>query len=220
MTNVNAGTLSVLLATGAGTFATAVTYPTDPRPRGMDAADLDGDGVPDVVCATGYPDGDSLLTVYRGLGNGSLQILDHLRLPYRAADCVIADMNGDGRRDIVTTGPLAGMITVLLNQGTVSVTDVGRPGLALDLTIQPMPARSAMTLRFRAPSGVGASLEIFDLAGRRVATLGNFAGGTELRSATWEGRRSTGERAQPGVYFARLTSGSHVIAKPVVLLTP
>jgi len=217
ISNVNAATVSVLLGNGDGTFAPPVAYPTDPRPRGMDAGDLDGDGIPEVVIATGYPDGDSVLTVYRGVGDGTLDARDQFELPYRAADCVIADMNGDGRRDVVATGPQAGVVTVLRNPaGTVGVSPPGASPRPLDLEIHPNPVRGSATLRFRSHPGVAATLEIFDLTGRRVARLGSFHGGEQ--QIAWGGVRLDGTPAQSGIYLVRLSAGRATLTRRMVLL--
>lgn len=219
VSNVNAATVSVLLGNGDGTFASPVAYATDPRPRGMDAGDLHADGAPDLVVATGYPDGDSVLTAYRGLGDGTLELLAHLELPYRAADCVLADMNGDGRRDIVATGPLSGVVSVLLNPGgTVDVPPRRPTSPALELSVHPNPARGAVTFGFRSRAGTGATIEILDPLGRRVEGFGPFAGGGPWRSVTWNGERTGGGRAAPGVYLARLRSADGTVVRRFVLL--
>jgi len=219
VSNVNAATVSVLLGNGDGTFASPVAYPTDPRPRGMDAGDLDGDGVPEVVIATGYPDGDSVLTIYRGRADGTLEIFAHFDLPYRAADCVVADLNGDGHRDIVVAGPQAGVVSVLLNPGgTLGVPDAPAVATHSQLRVAPNPARSSVTFRFLSPAGAGATLEILDLAGRRVARLGTFSDGPDWRSATWRSELGSGERAAPGLYLVRLSSGDDVVTRRVMLL--
>lgn len=219
VSNVNAATVSVLLGNGDGTFAGPVAYATDPRPRGMDAGDLNGDQVPEVVIATGYPDGDSVLTVYRGVGDGTLAILAHIELPYRAADCVIADMNGDGHRDIVTTGPFAGVVTVLLNPGPL--VDVPEPEIGtrgLELEIRPNPARGPVTLQFRSPAGAEATLEIFDLAGRRLSRTDSFPADPEARRVTWHGAAMPGGPREAGLYLARLTAGDRSLTKRFVLI--
>lgn len=214
VTNVNAATLSVLLGNGDGTFAPAVAYPTAPRPRGMDAGDIDGDGHADVVIATGYPDGDSLLTVYRGVGDGSLEFLEHIELPYRAADCVIADMNADGWRDIVATGPQAGLVSVLLNpSGTVGVPGSPTSAGGLELAIHPNPAREQVTFRVEFSGSAAAVVEIFDVAGRQVERFGPFEAGARNR-VVW--RRERG--APPGLYLVRLRAGGLALTRRVVLL--
>ena len=169
-----------------------------------------------MVIATGYPDGDSVLTVYRGVGNGTLDARAQFDLPYRAADCAIADMNGDGRRDVVATGPQAGVVSVLLNPaGTVGVAPPGtaRP---LALEIHPNPARASATLRFRTDPGVAATLEIFDLTGRRVARLGPFHGGEH--QIAWRGERQDGTAAESGIYLVRLSAGRASLTRRMVLL--
>jgi hypothetical protein len=218
VSNVNAAQVSVLLGNGDGTFDPPVSYATDPRPRGMDAGDLDGDTVPELVIATGYPDGDSVLTVYRGVGDGTLALLDRIELPYRAADCVIADMNGDGRRDIVTTGPWAGVVTVLLNPGpSVGVAPPRPVAHSLELAVHPNPAHGAITFRLRSPAAAS-TLEIFDLAGRRLATFGPFAAGSEDRHVSWNGRFANGVSAGPGLYLARSVAGGEVVHRRFVVL--
>ena len=212
VSNVNAPAISVLLGNGDGTFAAPVAYPTDPRPRGMDSGDLDGDGVPDVVVATGYPDGDSVLTVFRGAGDGTLVLDAHVRLPYRAADCVIADMDGDGRRDVVATGPQAGVVTVLRNVGTVSVPV--EPARSLALEVRPNPARAATTFTVSLPPATRGTLEVFDTAGRRVAAIPLTTGGT----FTWRGTGAHGQPLSAGVYLARLAAGGAAVTKRFVLL--
>jgi len=218
VSNVNAAQISVLLGKGDGTFDPPIAYPTDPRPRGMDSGDLDGDGVPEVVIATGYPDADSLLSVYRGVGDGTLTMRDRMELPYRAADCVIADMNGDGHRDIVATGPFAGVVSVLLNPGpNVDAPQPHPHGRRLALEVHPNPARGAVTLRLRSPAGEPAVLEIFDPLGRRVVRFGPLVMDSESQALAWD-PEATGVRAGPGLYLARWGAGREFVDKRFVLL--
>ena len=60
-------------------------------------------------------------------------------------------------------------------------------------------------------------LEVFDVQGRAVRTLidQDAAAGTFV--ASWDGRTDSGTRATGGVYFARLTAGSQVTSRRIVL---
>jgi hypothetical protein len=73
--------------------------------------------------------------------------------------------------------------------------------------IHPNPARTH-TLTFGLPVGNDVELAVFDLAGRRLATLvrGNFEAGTH--TASWDGRDASGRTLGAGVYFYRLKVGA------------
>jgi hypothetical protein len=71
---------------------------------------------------------------------------------------------------------------------------------------RPNPTSSAATFAFDLPRAANARLEIFDLAGRRVALLADGernAGHYELR---WDGSDAGGARAQAGLYFVRFAT--------------
>jgi len=83
----------------------------------------------------------------------------------------------------------------------------------------PNPFRERTVLAFDLPATGPASLEIFDVAGRRVAVLlagERVAAGTHR--AAWSGRDGRGERVAPGVYFAKLTAADGTRTEKVVRL--
>jgi hypothetical protein len=71
----------------------------------------------------------------------------------------------------------------------------------------PNPSRGAV--RFARPYPTSATLDVYDVAGRRLAGLAAraVAGGTEWR---WDGRDASGVPAGPGVVFARVRGTSDV----------
>lgn len=83
---------------------------------------------------------------------------------------------------------------------------------------QPSPFSSRATIRFRCARAGRASLELFDVAGRRIRTL--FSGSVEPgeRELVWDGRDDQGRRQSPGAYWARLRSGKFVSSRRLVLL--
>jgi glucose/arabinose dehydrogenase len=72
----------------------------------------------------------------------------------------------------------------------------------------PSPANGIVHLAYELPSSGAATLEVFDVTGRRVRALFRDTWApAERRIASWDGRTDEGADVAPGVYFARLTSG-------------
>ncbi|MFT3904841.1 MAG: VCBS repeat-containing protein [Steroidobacteraceae bacterium] len=96
------GTLHVHLHDGDATagFATAVDYSAGDEPLYLASADLNGDGLPDVVSAS-YVDGD--IKVFLNQSSAPGTFATPVSLPSSgASQVVIADLNGDGLPDIVS----------------------------------------------------------------------------------------------------------------------
>ena len=87
-------------------------------------------------------------------------------------------------------------------------------GLRLAAIAQPGPAP---VLDWSAPMERRATLDLYDLRGRRVRRLVDGPG-TLRGHATWDGLDDRGNRAPAGLYFARLVSGGERATARVVLL--
>jgi len=83
-----------------------------------------------------------------------------------------------------------------LKQGLASVPS--RPIVA------PSPARGGATVTFSLAADGPAELAIYDLLGRRIATLVSGVVPAGRHDVRWDGRARSGAAAWPGVYFARL----------------
>ena len=97
----------------------------------------------------------------------------------------------------------------------MGVPEIAATNLALSL---PNPFSGATTIRFSAPQGSWATVEVYDVAGRRVATLFDGVvrdGSDEVR---WDARGGGGEGVASGIYFIRMEAGGEVVTRKSVLL--
>lgn len=104
-----------------GTFATPVRSPTGLVPVAMALGDLDGDGLPDVAVADAGagPSGYGVDVQYRIPGSPGAYTAP-LVLPTGTlvpADVAIADLDGDGRNDVVVAASGAAAVQVFFQTG-------------------------------------------------------------------------------------------------------
>jgi hypothetical protein len=77
----------------------------------------------------------------------------------------------------------------------------------------PNPSAAWVDFRFAARGESEVTLEMFDVAGRRLETLAREGRGDAIiRTAVWDARQ-----APSGVYFARLRSGTDELVRKVVV---
>lgn len=89
-------------------------------------------------------------------------------------------------------------------------------GLALS-AVSPNPFRGSARLDFSLPARGYADVGVYDVTGRRVATL--FRGESEagVRSLVWDGRLADGRPAAAGVYHAALEASGRRVMRRMVL---
>lgn len=117
--------LTVLLGDGQGQFSPAPHSPfavqSRPHTHGVASADFNGDGNLDLVTESW---GNNQVIVLLGDGKGDFKTPGSLfsvgRMPYQMVRA--ADLNKDGKADIVTTNFEGGNVTILLGDGKGSFT--------------------------------------------------------------------------------------------------
>jgi subtilisin family serine protease len=116
---------------------------------------------------------------------------------------------------ILTTTDLCGSDTTIPFDVFVGVpTGVDLPGAAFALRPNvPNPFNPATVLEFELEQEGWATLEVFDVAGHRVATLLDGVQPAGPQRVTWRPRQ-----VQSGVYFARLVQGKRIAVERMVLI--
>jgi hypothetical protein len=106
---------SVLLAQSSGRLRAAVAYATSGPIHALALADLDGDAVPELVCA-----GENDIQVLPGLGSGTFGPANVVGSFSRLASVAAADIDHDGHVDLIATPGYANGIAILRGAGNVT----------------------------------------------------------------------------------------------------
>jgi hypothetical protein len=240
--NSSSNTVGMLLGNGDGTFQAAVTYGSNgSNARSVAVADANGDGKPDLVvvnlCASTSNCGTGSVSVLLGNGDGTFQAAaSYDSGGYIAYSVAVADLNGDGKPDLVAANacPIdsdcnndkgGGKVGVLIN------TSLGPTTTALTST--PNPSSFGQTVTFTAtvssqffkfqPTG---TVSFFDgttnignsnLNSSGVATLttSTLSVGTHSMTATYNGDANFLPSTSPVLY--QIVQGAIVSLSPTSL---
>lgn len=118
--DISAGTASVLLGNGDGSFRAKLSLQTGTisgtAPTSVQVGDFNGDGASDFLTANS---GDSTLTIFLGNGDGTFKTRSTLQTVTAPIGITLGDFNGDGATDIAAaeTGDAVG---VFIGNGTAS----------------------------------------------------------------------------------------------------
>jgi hypothetical protein len=181
--------VGVLLGNGDGTFTQGASYSTGGSyASSVVVADVNGDGNLDLLvgnCARGNNlcvSADGLVGVLTGTGHGTFRNVANYDAGATGAQAVaVADLNGDGKPDLVVAHYFANTVSVLLNQ---TVPSAFRTSTSLTSTLNPSVYGQKVTLTATVassgsitPTGIvkftwsGYSIGSATLDGRGVATL-------------------------------------------------
>lgn len=114
-------TLSIVFGVGDGTFLNRQTIVALGEPMDLSAADVNGDGLLDlvVVNSTGGIDESGSVRIYEGLGGGVFEPLSEIESDtlFFPVGIQVADLNGDGNADLVVVNDEGDSVTVFLGRG-------------------------------------------------------------------------------------------------------
>lgn len=134
---------------------------------------------------------------------------------YRAAaGWTIDDINFSG----ITNTPFTSVVAEVDACQLVAVGDAPPPA-ALAFALQGAnPSRGAPEFRFELPRASSVTISLYDMSGRRLATLAEGTYSAGVHHVSW-GRAGTRVDQRPGVYFARMTADGRAFTQRLVMLT-
>lgn len=138
--------ISVLIGTGTGNFATASTFSISSFLSGVTCGDFNGDGKVDLATANGYSND---VSVFLGSGTGSFSSAATFSTGYYPNGyyphaLISADLNLDGKLDLVTADYGSNGASILLSCNSVGIAEVNS---IESISIYPNPASE--TLHFK-----------------------------------------------------------------------
>ncbi|MFP5226504.1 MAG: beta strand repeat-containing protein [Acidobacteriota bacterium] len=228
--NYTAGTLSVYLGKGDGTFATPQTLqaPNVAAGNTLSIADMDGDGHADVIW------GNTLPMIAFGDGTGALQGPTGLALSSVAQTLVPVDLNGDGHPDLVSV--CNNSINVFMSLYGTALASPVATGTAL--TVSPNPATADQSITFSAtvtpasgsapPTGTVAFMNgttqlgsgTLDATGKATFSTSNLAAGTYSVTAVYAGDTNFGGSTSPAVSLTVNTVAGLVATASSLTISP
>lgn len=92
------------------------------------------------------------------------------------------------------------------------------PATVVLMQNRPSPFEGSTLIEFGLPCAAEVSLAVFDVSGRRVATLAEGLHEAGYHQVTWSGSGAGGAGVSPGVYFYRLVTGYSVLTRKMLVV--
>ncbi|HEX8071742.1 MAG TPA: FG-GAP-like repeat-containing protein [Pyrinomonadaceae bacterium] len=117
--NISSNNVSVLLGDGLGSFGAATNFGTAGAPDSVAVGDFNGDGKPDLTTANFGGNVSVLLNMCNGspCNGAAFGAGTNFTTGSSPASVVVADFNGDGKRDFATANLGSSNVSVLLGNG-------------------------------------------------------------------------------------------------------
>lgn len=193
---------NIYLGDGTGAFTGPASYAVGPYAKVPTAADLNGDGVLDIVTANYGNDAliNSTISVLPGVGDGTFEAQSTVLVGDKPHSVAVADFNVDGWPDLVVPDWASDEVSVLLNTtpyasdttapATTSSADTAWHRTSVTVTLDPSDAQSGVAYtRYRVDGGAWKT-------GTSFSVSGDGAHGIDFYSVDMAGNKESTKSAQ------------------------
>ena len=121
VTNYDSGDVSVLLGRGDGTFDPQLRSNATTAPANLAVGDFNGDGIPDLAAIDSHGSGITTVAILLGRGDGTFLPEQTFHAftgdAYPGSNLTVADLNHDGKDDLIVSGANDSTVSVFLSNG-------------------------------------------------------------------------------------------------------
>jgi hypothetical protein len=150
----------------------------------------------------------------RAIGGGELRPLTHGLIPSDRREFVDVTVTPGSRYEYVLVAHAASGSTFQSQRVGASV-----PIATLSLGANvPNPFHEATRITVSLPERSDVNVAVFDVSGRRVATIASGVREAGAHELTWDGTNDAGQRVGAGVYFYRLETGKQTLTRKLLLV--
>ncbi|MCB1048289.1 MAG: VCBS repeat-containing protein [Calditrichaeota bacterium] len=191
-------------------------------PRDLVAADLDGDGDPDVAVVS--RNGDQLVWQLNRLAELEADFGPQSFAPVAGDGYTLlrsGDLDGDGDIDLITISDGDDQLIWWENTGITAVREPAvqtRAGSLALWPVVPNPFNPSTTVQFELPVAGQVRLAVYNAAGQLVRTLLDENRAAGEYSVLWEGLNESNAPVASGLYLLRLEAGGEALVRKAVLL--
>jgi hypothetical protein len=217
------------LSNGDGTFQEGASYPAGRKvagypllPTRVHLVDLTNDTHLDLITVISAWGG---VSVRAGAGDGTFGDASIYLAGDLAGDVAIGDISRDGKLDLAITDLTNAKVNVFfLRDGSIAkqqATDAPSvPPTVAPLLAQnyPNPFNPKTLIRYDLPVGGTVRLNVFDVRGRKVASLVDAKLPPGPQQVVWNGRDDRGGEVSAGVYLYRLVVNGEIAGQRKMVL--
>lgn len=215
-----------------GTKEEAATYGAAfSQPHGVSLADIDGDGLLDILAGKRWmvhgsgnqdPDATGDPVIYwfqlkRGAG-GTASYTPHLidNKSGIGVSIAYADLNGDGFMDVMAGGKYGAYVHLQVpREGSANRRPI-RSHFGSPFAFSKGDAHPLIVTTYSA-AGTETVLEIYSTTGKRIRALSARSDPSDRNTIRWDGLGAGGAKAIPGLYLAKVKAGDRTTSKTLVV---